>query len=44
MTFYGQDLAYIHDAGHSGYALGVAPGLLRLLARNGVARGLAASS
>jgi SAM-dependent methyltransferase len=40
MTFYGEDLAYIHDAGHSGYALGAAPGLLRFLRRHGVRDGL----
>ena len=28
---YGDDLAYIHDAGFSGYVLGAAPGLLTLL-------------
>jgi SAM-dependent methyltransferase len=29
---YGEDLAYIHDVGHSEYALSAAPGLLRMLA------------
>ena len=28
---YGEDLAFIHDAGFSGCALGAAPGILRLL-------------
>jgi SAM-dependent methyltransferase len=37
---YGDDLAYIHDAGHRGYALGAAPGLLRILRRHGVRQGL----
>ncbi len=40
MTFYGEDLAHIHDSGHSGHALGAAPGLLRILARHGITRGL----
>ncbi len=40
MKSYGTDLAYIHDAGHSGYILGAAPGLLRLLERNGIRSGL----
>lgn len=33
--FYGEDLAHIHDVGFSGYALGAAPGILEILARNG---------
>jgi len=37
---YGEDLAYIHDAGHTGYALGAAPELLRILRRHGVSGGL----
>jgi SAM-dependent methyltransferase len=37
---YGKDLAFIHDRGHSGYAVGAAPGLLRLLARQGITGGL----
>jgi SAM-dependent methyltransferase len=37
---YGADLAYIHDAGHSGFATGAAPGLLALLRRHGVTGGL----
>ncbi|HEX8985666.1 MAG TPA: class I SAM-dependent methyltransferase [Bryobacteraceae bacterium] len=37
---YRTDLAYIHDAGHSAFALGAAPGLLRLLERQGIASGL----
>jgi SAM-dependent methyltransferase len=41
-SFYGEDVAYIHDTGHSDYALGSAAGLLRILRRNGVKRGLVA--
>jgi SAM-dependent methyltransferase len=37
---YRADLAYIHDAGHTGFATGAAPGLLTLLRRNGVSSGL----
>jgi SAM-dependent methyltransferase len=37
---YRKDLAYIHDAGFSDYALGAAPGLLRILKKNAIARGL----
>ncbi len=40
VTKYGTDLAYIHDVGFSEYALGVAPGLLRLLRKRGLKRGL----
>ncbi len=40
MLLYGRDLAYIHDAGHSGYALGVAPELLRIFRRQGTTEGL----
>jgi SAM-dependent methyltransferase len=36
---YQADLAYIHDAGFSDYSLGAAPGLLRILKRNGVRSG-----
>jgi len=39
-TAYGQDLAYIHDAGFEGFAAGLAPGLLRLLRRAGIRDGL----
>ena len=39
MQSYGEDLAYIHDAGFSYFALTAAPGLLRLLRRNGVRDG-----
>lgn len=35
-----KDLAYIHDAGFRGYALGAAPELLRILRAHGVDRGL----
>jgi SAM-dependent methyltransferase len=37
---YQDDLAYIHDVGYSDYALGAAPGLLRILKNNGIAGGL----
>ena len=37
---YGQDLAYIHNAGFSDFARNAAPGLLGLLARSGLTRGL----
>ena len=40
MRGYQDDLAYIHDAGFSDYALDAAPGLLRILRRSGIARGL----
>jgi SAM-dependent methyltransferase len=37
---YQHDLAYIHNVGYSDYALGAAPGLLRILRKNGIASGL----
>jgi SAM-dependent methyltransferase len=37
---YGADLAYIHDAGYTGFATSAAPGLLALLRRNAVSSGL----
>jgi SAM-dependent methyltransferase len=37
---YGRDLAFIHNAGYSGYALGAAPGLLRILRTHKITRGL----
>src|SRR5229473_3534632 len=40
MTGYSQDLAYIHDAGFSDFALGAAPGLLSILRRNRIPSGL----
>ncbi|HLH00839.1 MAG TPA: class I SAM-dependent methyltransferase [Bryobacteraceae bacterium] len=40
MRGYSNDLAYIHDSGFTGYALGAAPGLLSLLRKNGVRSGL----
>ncbi|PYT08217.1 MAG: class I SAM-dependent methyltransferase [Acidobacteria bacterium] len=40
MTGYSQDLAYIHDAGFSDFALGAAPGLLSILRRNRITKGL----
>lgn len=38
--WYGEDLAYVHDVGFGGYALGAAPGILEILARNGIREGL----
>ena len=38
--WYGEDLAYVHDVGFGGYALGAAPGILNILARGGVREGL----
>jgi len=38
--WYGEDLAYIHDAGHADFALGAAPGILELLEEHGVREGL----
>jgi SAM-dependent methyltransferase len=40
MKAYGEDLAYIHDVGHGGFATGAAPGLLDILEGNGLAGGL----
>src|SRR6266850_2749239 len=40
MQGYREDLAYIHDAGFRDYALNAAPGLLRILRKNGVTDGL----
>lgn len=37
---YGEDLAYIHDAGFGGFALGAAPGILAVLRENGIGDGL----
>jgi SAM-dependent methyltransferase len=37
---YGEDLAYIHDAGFSHFAQAAAPGLLRILELHGVREGL----
>ncbi|MBZ5728512.1 MAG: methyltransferase domain-containing protein [Acidobacteriia bacterium] len=42
MPAYGEDLAFIHDAGFSAYCLGAAPGLLRILRSHGIADGLVA--
>jgi SAM-dependent methyltransferase len=39
MRGYRKKLAYIHDAGFGAYALGAAPGLLRILRRHGIDRG-----
>jgi SAM-dependent methyltransferase len=38
--WYREDLAYIHDAGHAAFALESAPGILEILARNGIRDGL----
>lgn len=40
MPLYLEDLAWIHDAGFTGYVLHAAPGLLRLLRRSGIPGGL----
>ena len=40
MRGYRQDLAFIHDDGFTGYARQAAPGLLDILRRNGLNRGL----
>jgi hypothetical protein len=34
--WYGEDLAYIHDAGFGEFALGAAPGMLEILRRSGL--------
>jgi SAM-dependent methyltransferase len=38
--WYNEDLAYIHDTGHSDFALRSAPGILQILRRNGIHSGL----
>ncbi|MBE9097184.1 class I SAM-dependent methyltransferase [Tychonema sp. LEGE 07203] len=38
--WYKEDLAYIHDVGHSDYALKSAPGILHILAQNHLREGL----
>jgi SAM-dependent methyltransferase len=38
--WYGEDLAYIHDVGHADFALDSAPGIKRILKRNGIGEGL----
>jgi SAM-dependent methyltransferase len=38
--WYREDLAYIHDVGHADFALESAPGILEILARNGIHDGL----
>lgn len=38
--WYKEDLAYIHDVGHSDYALKSAPGILDILAQNNIREGL----
>ncbi|NJO73322.1 MAG: class I SAM-dependent methyltransferase [Leptolyngbyaceae cyanobacterium RM1_406_9] len=40
MEWYKQDLAYIHDVGHSDYALKSAPGILSILAEHHIHDGL----
>lgn len=40
MQGYQDDLAYIHDVGYSDYSLRAAPGLLKILKKNGIASGL----
>ncbi len=37
---YGDDLAYIHDVGYGDFARNSAPGLLKILKRNGITEGL----
>ena len=38
--WYKEDLAYIHDVGHSDYALKSSPGILNILAQNNLQEGL----
>jgi SAM-dependent methyltransferase len=38
--WYGEDIAYIHDAGHADFALDSAPGILEILERSGIRDGL----
>ena len=38
--WYKEDLAYIHDVGHGDFALGAAPGILEIFARNSIWGGL----
>ncbi|HEY9889907.1 MAG TPA: class I SAM-dependent methyltransferase, partial [Candidatus Obscuribacterales bacterium] len=38
--WYKEDLAYIHDVGHSDYAIKSAPGILEILAQNNIRDGL----
>ena len=40
MVYYRDDLAHIHDAGHSAFVDGVAPNVVALLRRAGIRRGL----
>ncbi len=39
-NYYGEDLAYIHDVGHSDYALQSAPGILEILQQHHLDQGL----
>jgi SAM-dependent methyltransferase len=38
--WYREDLAYIHDVGHAGFALESAPGILEILRQGGIREGL----
>jgi len=38
--YYREDLAYIHDVGHAGFALESAPGILEILRQGGLREGL----
>ncbi len=38
--WYGEDLAYVYDVGHAGFALEFAPGILDILVRSGIQGGL----
>ena len=38
--WYREGVAYIHDAGHAGFALETAPGILEILAQSGIHEGL----
>jgi SAM-dependent methyltransferase len=40
MALYGSDLARVHDEGFGGFADGAAPGILSILRRHGIRRGL----
>lgn len=37
--WYGEDLAYIHDVGFSGFVLGATPGILEILTQHGIYEG-----
>jgi SAM-dependent methyltransferase len=40
MKWYGEDLAYVHDVGHSDYALQSAPGILNIFKQHDIQTGL----